>query len=190
MLKVLILFNVFLLIIANRSHAQDSVKWYTTYDPSVKTITIQTGTVICNSPWYEDTTIEKKYSVICSKYIYKYYNHKKSPLIYLAINTKSKDSLPYFLSYDNLMGYMYGATTKKGNNGIRITINTSKSTSAAVLKLLDYGINHLEKLKKIRRKTLKKDDDSTSEDLSINLKKINLIITNPLTEQMKAILNQ
>jgi hypothetical protein len=139
-----------------------------------------------------DSIIERQCSFLCNSYINKYYINKKLPLIYLVYKNP-EDSLKYQLSYDNLMGKAFGGNYKNPiakyyKLGIRITIYNSEISTEDIIKLLDYGINHLGKLKRIRRKALRREDnDPDPEDLQISQQKINLIISEPLTDRMKVV---
>lgn len=160
--------------------------------------TVQIGHVVFNSDAKDtDSSIEKEYSILCDRYVKKYYANRKIPLIYLEVGAK-KDTIVYGLAYDNLRGNStlnkdYGWKGKYYQYyqpGIRITLYSKKDDPEDLLKFLDYGINHLRELKKIRHRALKMDYYDQPHNLSIDSQEINQIIDTPSSGKIITIVNQ
>lgn len=114
-------------------------------------------------------------------YILKTYSKRnKIPLVYLVVSY-GFDTTDYELSYDNFYGNSVDNATyeRKGKYfqpGIRIKVYSSGINLEEVLKLLDYGINHIGELKSIRAKALEQDHYDRPATLSISKQKIKSIL--------------
>lgn len=121
----------------------------------------RSNVIFGSNTWDKDLPIKEKCTSLCIKYLDAYYSKNKLPNIYLAISSK-ENLTKYELAYDNLHGNslenkLYKRRYKYDMPGIRIVIYSKELSEMIVLKLLDYGINNLSKLKRIRRDALKID---------------------------------
>lgn len=158
---------------------------------------LRLGKVVYSTASYDaDSTIKKRYSRVCSDYVSKYYEHRKLPLIYLLIAYSRIDSAEYELAYDNFKGFPRTEDNWVGNAalhkfGIRIRFYSVTYQPENLLKLLDYGINHMQELKRQSRslrKRIEYDDDVQS--LSLSSGKIHWILEQPAAPKVKAFLSQ
>lgn len=155
--------------------------------------TVQMGNVVYTSSSIDaDSTIKKKYAILCYRYIDKYYHGKHLPLVYLMVSSHKIDTIAYELAYDNLSGYpsnykYYGVNMSFNQPGIRIKVYTNTAAAENLLKLLDYGITNLKEIKRQRKALLKQDDD-TMNSLSLSQDKITSILKEPPSSKIKAIL--
>jgi hypothetical protein len=125
-----------------------------------QTILNEVGNVIYlgSDPGLENKKVEL--SKLCNSLIEKYYKDKEIPYILLDINV-SDDTTYCELGYDNIYGTSINNDIYKPNTwdqtllGIRVKICDSTISSNSVLKLLEYGISHIESLKKSRKKSMK-----------------------------------
>ncbi len=166
------------------------------YSQSVYTRITETGKVVFSSGRDSSSvSIKEKIAILNNKYIYKYYSKKKLPLIYLSLTNDSTSlDTKYQLSYDNLYGNSlernYTVPKKKYYKpGIRIRIANTVIDEASLLKLLDYGINHLTELKSLRNKAIKEGVGSNV-FLMLPPDKIKEILSAPTTEKIKNIISK
>lgn len=154
----------------------------------------QIGNVVFGSSlWDRDLPIKKKCAKLCLGYIAKYYPKKKLPNICLAISSR-EDSAEYKLAYDNLDGNsidneFYERKQREDEPGIRIVIYSKELSEIEVLKLLDYGINNLTRLKKIRRDALKQDDYHRPDNLSLSREEIDSVLKSPAKKEIVTFLD-
>ncbi len=122
--------------------------------------------------------LKEKYSLICKKHIQNFYPEGDLPLVYIIINTNRSD---YELAYDNLSGDSVNNDdidrySKYYLPGIRITVPFKESNKDALIKLLDYGVNNLSELKKIREEAMRLKYYDRPDNLSISEAKIKSIL--------------
>ncbi len=158
------------------------------------TVDIGNKVVYSSSSVDADSTIKKQYAQLCDKYIKTYYYQNNLPLVFLKISKSKFDLCRYEIAYDNLAGYpsnyrYYGMNKNYNNPGIRIMICNDKCGPENLLKLLDYGINNLKKLKSRRVFILKQDKDRELNSLSLIQDEVMSIIKNPVSSKIRRILN-
>jgi len=128
-----------------------------------------------------DSLLKRSYAMLINGHIKNHYSKKRLPLIYLAIRSVEDPSMPFELAYDNLNGNSlenktYHRRGKYDAPGIRIKIYTKGLRKDEVLKLLEYGVDNLKELKKIRSEALRKEHYDQPETLSLSREKIMEII--------------
>ena len=142
----------------------------------------QIGHVVFNSSSVDsDSSWKIIYTTLINEYIQKHYQKKKLPLIYLTVYSVNNTLMFYELAYDNLNGNsleneIYDRKGKYDAPGIRIKICSQELQKEELLKLLNYGINNLKELKKIRNEALKKSQYDQPNTLSLSQEKILEII--------------
>lgn len=141
-----------------------------------------------SNTWDKDLLIKEKCTSLCLGYLDTYYSKNKLPNIYLAISSK-EDLTKYELAYDNLHGNslenkLYKRRCNYDMPGIRIVIYSKELKELTVLKLLDYGINNLPRLKRIRRNALKIDYYDQPNNLSLSKNEIDSVLKSPVKREI------
>lgn len=122
---------------------------------------------------------------LCNEYIKKYYPsiHEK---VILELGFDEISS--YKLSYDKFEGDSW---INAENNrpvkgfGIRIQLSQKYNRAESVLKLLDYGLNHLSELKKTSNDYFKLNDDNRPDDLTIDTIILKKVIESPMSQNIQ-----
>lgn len=125
---------------------------------------------------------------LCNKYMKKYYPlvHEK---VFLELGFDENCSCK--LSYDKFQGNSW---INAENNrpvkgfGIRIQLSQKYNRSESVLKLLDYGLNHLSELKKSSNDYFNMSDDDRPDNLTIDAIILKKIIESPANQNIQNIL--
>jgi hypothetical protein len=145
---------------------------------------------------YRDTIDSKpvhETAKICDSYIQTYYATAKFPYILLDIE-QSNDTTYYQLGYDNIFGNSIFFPNQKiwfnSTLGIRIKACGKNINASNILKLLDYGLNHISDLKKIRDNAIKLSYNDKPDHVTIKRKLINRILKQKETDKIKFILDK
>jgi hypothetical protein len=127
---------------------------------------------------------------LCSEYIKRYHSstHEK---IFLELGTAKSEY--YRLSYDKFQGdkWQYAEENRpvKGQ-GIRIRLSKEINRAESVLKLLEYGIMNLERLKKSSKKFYSDEDHFPSEYLTVDTSILSKVIESNASTEIELILNE
>ncbi|NIG54412.1 hypothetical protein [Chitinophaga sp. Cy-1792] len=163
---------------------------------AVYTKITQVGKVVYSSGIHSSRdSIKLDLAMLCSKYIFTYYKHKKLPFIYLAVSpVKVSDTVTYEMSYDNIHGHALNNSNVKVRNkymepGIRIWVSDFSVDKRSLLKLLDFGINNLKDLKSLYRKAVH-EEEYDDELLQLPQEKIFQILSQPATKEIEDLLAQ
>jgi hypothetical protein len=147
-----------------------------------------------SSVYDKDSSLKKGYSELCERFIQTFYEANQMPNIYLVFGEVRNSNSEYELAYDNLRGIasglnFYGADKGLNKAGIRVKIPARDGQGEQMLKLLDYGIKNLKKLKKHRRKVIRTSHGSYENGVSLSHEQITKIISELPSDKIKSILS-
>jgi hypothetical protein len=134
----------------------------------------------------EDSIIRSNYAAFGNMYMQKYFQNNKVKLIYLCLNMNTLDTIPRFeLSFDNLRGnsmenQLYERNRKFDKPGVRIKITSNRYHPLEFLKLLEYGIINIKKLRKARNCTISTDLYSRPDSVYLSQEEIKRILSQNL----------
>lgn len=137
---------------------------------------------------------QQKLAMLCNQYVQQHYTKGEAPLVLLDIQ-QSTASPCYQLGYDNIYGTSINneiykpQTSDHTNLGIRIKICDKAISEQTVLKLLQYGLEHLYKLKQDRENMLKLDFYDRADNITVNKKTINRIINKKASPEIETMVN-
>ena len=132
-----------------------SVSFNTSFAQTV--ITTVGGVVFFDDPDSSRSKTLHEIAVICNEYIQQCHLGASLPLVFLDLEL-ARDTSYWQLGYDNIYGNsidndIYERKTKDYTDlGIRIKSCDRTIKRENVLKLLDYGVNHVKELKALRTK--------------------------------------
>ncbi|WP_276504880.1 hypothetical protein [Terrimonas pollutisoli] len=137
---------------------------------------------------------KQKAAKLCAEYIRAYYGQSDIPLIYLDIDDRKDSISAVGLAYDNLYGNAlenntYNRQSKYYKPGIRIKLHGSDYNNEAMLKLLDYGVNNFEVLKKRSDKVAKLDYYDRPKSPVLSLSRLNKILRKPANRKIKGFMS-
>ena len=135
---------------------------------------------------------------MCSCYIQNFYPRIKLPEILLDME-QSKDTVYYQLGYDNIYGNSIDTSADDDIRqpqtwdyttlGIRIKSCSPQINKEIILKLLDYGINHVNELKALRKEAGKLDYYDRPDNITLKRRVIKRILRRKKSDKIKFALN-